>query len=286
MSTDVVLTGTGVPHVHPDRAGPGALVRSGALRLQFDAGRATVMRLAQVGVRSRDLDTVFITHHHSDHLTGLVDLVFTRWLENHGHHEPLLVVAPDGPACRFVERMLEPWEDDIDVRREHVGRHDGPAPRLERFAAGAAVEVWRRDGVAVSACAVHHEPVLPAVAYRVETPDGVAVISGDTRVCEEVEKLAADADVLVHESFDRAQLEPAFDRMPHLREIAAYHADIAEIGAMAARLAVPKLVLTHLIPAPADAAGEQRLVDQVRAAGYAGEVVVGRDGTTVPVGPR
>ena len=32
----------------------------------------------------------------------------------------------------------------------------------------------------VLAIAVHHEPVRPAVAYRIETPDGVAVVSGDT----------------------------------------------------------------------------------------------------------
>ena len=52
----------------------------------------------------------------------------------------------------------------------------------------------------VLAVGVHHEPVPEAVAYRVETPDGVVVVSGDTRVCAEVEQLATGADVLVHEA--------------------------------------------------------------------------------------
>ena len=38
MTTRVTLTGTGVPHPAPGRAGAGTLVRSGDLALQFDAG--------------------------------------------------------------------------------------------------------------------------------------------------------------------------------------------------------------------------------------------------------
>jgi ribonuclease Z len=284
MATEVVLTGTGVPHVHPDRAGAGTLIKAGEFRLQFDAGRATSMRLAQVGVKARDLDALFITHHHSDHLIGLVDLIFVRWLENHGSHVPLTVVAPEGPACTFVERMLDPWQDDINIRREHAERSDEPSPRLERFVAGKLVEVWQRDGVRVLARAVHHEPVSPAVAFRIETPDGVAVISGDTRVCEEIEELSQGADVLVHESFDRTRVEAFFDRIPHLKHIADYHADTREVGAMAARAGVGTLMLTHLIPAPTDAAGEQHLVDLIRAEGFDGELVVGRDCSSVSIG--
>jgi ribonuclease Z len=46
---------------------------------------------------------------------------------------------------------------------------------------------------------VHHEPVSPAVAYRVDTPDGAVVISGDTRVCDEVAESSEGTNVLVHE---------------------------------------------------------------------------------------
>ncbi len=45
MTTEVILTGTGVPHARPGRAGAGALVRHVQVALQFDARRSTVMRL-------------------------------------------------------------------------------------------------------------------------------------------------------------------------------------------------------------------------------------------------
>ena len=82
----------------------------------------------------------------------------------------------------------------------------------------------------MTARAVHHEPVTPAVAYRVDTPDGAVVISGDTIVCDEIAELAAGADVLVHEAFRRDALRPFFDARPHLAHIASYHADTVDSG--------------------------------------------------------
>jgi len=49
MTTEVILTGTGLPHPTPGRAGAGTLVRAGHVAVQFDAGRATVLRMAEAG---------------------------------------------------------------------------------------------------------------------------------------------------------------------------------------------------------------------------------------------
>ena len=286
--TEIIITGTGVPHLAPGRAGPGALVRHGDVLLQFDAGRATALRLCEAGVRMQDLTALFVTHHHSDHLTGLTDLLFARWLEQHDGFVPLPVIAPNGPSTRFLERMMDPWVDDLQVRAEHIGRTDRPDPDVQGFEiAGAPVVVWSHAeaGVRVTARAVHHEPVAPAVAYRVDTPDGAVVISGDTTVCEEMVELAAGADVLVHEAFRRDLLRPFFASRPHLEHIAAYHADTVELGALAQRIGVPRLVLTHLIPAPTPGfVTEQDFADDVRRGGYTGEVIVASDLTSLTFG--
>jgi ribonuclease Z len=59
-------------------ASAGTLVRygedannCGAVKLQFDAGRGTTMRLSQLGVGSEQLNAVFFTHMHNDHTEGL-----------------------------------------------------------------------------------------------------------------------------------------------------------------------------------------------------------------------
>jgi ribonuclease Z len=286
MTTEVVLTGTGVPHPRPGRAGAGTLVRCGDVALQFDAGRATVLRLMEAGTPPHALTALFLTHVHSDHVVGLADVAMTRWIQQQlARTGPLVVVAPEGVATRFARRMLEAFDDDLLLREEHLGAAPievtvlgFPVP-----AAGAAPDVvWASpDGsVRVLAVAVHHEPVPEAVAYRVETPDGAVVISGDTRVCAEVERLAAGADVLVHEACRRSALA---DRIAGtvFETIFSYHADTVELGAMAARAGVPHVVLTHLIPPPETAADADAFGTDLRTGGYPGRVTVGEDLTTI-----
>lgn len=286
MATTVTLTGTGVPHLSPGRAGAGVFVRHGGVILQFDAGRATSLRLVEAGVGLHELTALFITHVHSDHLVGLPDVVMTRWIQARLHPAgPLPIVAPEGVASTFVQRMLDPYVDDLAVRVEHVG---GEVPRLDltSFAVPARpTEVWRSaDGaVRVQAVAVRHEPVPDAVAYRIDTPDGAVVVSGDTRVCTEVEELSRDVDVLVHEAARVRALQPAIAGTD-FEHIFSYHADSVAVGEMAARAGVRHLVLTHLIPQPVDAAQAAKFADDVRAGGYAGPVTVGRDLDTITVG--
>lgn len=279
MSTTITLTGTGVPHPSPGRAGPGVLVRHGAVALQFDAGRATVLRLAEAGVEPHELSALLLTHVHSDHVVDLADVAMTRWVQGTLHPAgPLPIVCPAGGAERFVQTMFDPFADDIALRIAHV-QDAPPAFDLRTFAPrDEPTEVWRSDdgAVVIDAVAVHHEPVVDAVGYRITTTDGIIAISGDTRVCAEVEALASGADVLVHEAC-RASALHSYVEGTALETIFSYHADTVALGGLAERAGVPHLVLTHLIPAPADEAGEQAFVDDVRSGGYSGRVTVGRD---------
>lgn len=279
---EVILTGTGVPHPRPNRAGAGVLVRWGDVALQFDAGRSTVMRLMEADTPPSALSALMLTHVHSDHVVGLADVTLTRWIQQQlSPTGPLMIVAPEGAPSRFVERMLDAYDEDIDVRRAHVGA--GPVGvDLRPFAmpdhADGPVEVWRSgDGsVRVSAAAVHHEPVAEAVAYRVDTPSGSVVISGDTRVCDEVEALSIGADLVVHEACRTTALAPAITGTVFER-IFSYHADTVALGAMAARAGIERLVLTHLIPPPDHPGDEQGFIDDLRQGGYQGEATVGED---------
>ncbi len=289
MTTTVTVTGTGTPIPTPDRAGPGVLVAweppddSDPVRIQIDAGRGTVMRLLGAGTNPGELDAVLLTHHHSDHLVGLDDLLLTRWVMDREQTRPTLpVVKPVGPCVRFVEGLTERWSEDLEVRQAHTGRAQGP--RVDAVAFDypeAPTEVWRSGDVRVMAGQVRHEPVHPAVGYRIETPDGVVVISGDTLVCEEMAVLAAGADVLVYEAMRFSEILP----LPaHRNFIADYHADTVEIGRQARELDVPTLMLTHLIPPPTSASDEDLFVADIRGSGYEGEVVVARDLSSVTLG--
>jgi len=283
--TRVVLTGTGIPHPTPGRAGPGALVRRGDVALQFDAGRGTVMRLAEAKCSPAHLSAMFLTHIHSDHLCDLADVAMTRWVQQQLHRTgPLTVVATEGDAATFVGQMFDVWRTDIGLRMGHTGAPP-PEVRLSTFRPGdEPAEVWRSDdgSVGVEAVLVHHEPVHDAVAYRVTTPDGRIVISGDTRVCSEVEELSRGVDILVHEACRSKALGDSV-RDTVFEKIFSYHADTVALGGLAARAGVGRLVLTHLIPSPRNDTEEAGFVDDVRRGGFTGEVTVGRDLMTFEV---
>src|SRR3954466_14609410 len=86
----VTLLGTGCPPAVMNRFGPSILVEAGGQAFLFDAGRGALQRLNQVKVRWRDVQGVFLTHLHSDHVVGFPDLWLTGWLTP-GRDAPLPV---------------------------------------------------------------------------------------------------------------------------------------------------------------------------------------------------
>jgi ribonuclease Z len=258
-------------------------VTVGDLALQFDVGRSTVQRLAGAGLWPTDLDAVFLTHYHSDHVVGLADLVLTRWVMDRTDEAPALpVVAPAGSTARFAACVLDGWDEDLDVRRSHSSRTTSPGVDVISFPTPPEpTEVWASEGVRVLAAGVRHEPVPGAVGYRIETPDGVIAISGDTRVCDEVAALADGADVLVYEAM---RFEPIEALPAQRRFILDYHADTRLIGVQAEALGVETLVLTHLLPVPESDADSDAFARDIRDAGYTGRVVVAKDLDSVTIG--
>lgn len=108
-------------------------------------------------------------------------------------------------------------------------------------------------GVTITATFVQHPPVFPALAYRFDTPTGSVVFSGDTGPCDNVVRLAAGADVLVHEVFDVDGWET---RMPAdmanrdhvVAQLRRSHTPVDAVGGIAERAGVGTLVLSHLVP--------------------------------------
>lgn len=274
----VTVTGSGTPIMVPGRAGPGLLIETtNGTKLQFDVGRATSMRLTEAGVKLPDLTAAFITHHHSDHMVGLPDLAMSHWLEQWGGDvKPLRVVAPSGPASEYAAHCLDIWRDEMMLRAAHTGRSSVATIDIVAFEPSDEVAVVFEEGdVVVSAVSVRHEPIIPAVAYRVETPSGAVAISGDTAVCPTLEAIARDATVLVQEAFRARELPE--DLLSDPESIAEYHSDVDQIGEMAKRAGVGTLVLTHVIPPPQSPETKVDIINDIRRAGFSGSVLVAED---------
>ncbi len=322
----VTLTGTqSGPAAVNGLAGAGTLIRYGdesngcsALKLQFDAGRGTTQRLSQLGITPVQLDAVFLTHMHSDHTEGLVDLMLLRWMYWSKADDIDLVCGVDAPperghslSCTQLARHMgdtfiasgeiaERYADDTSRRK------GGPADliRLKTFAPARTGEtVWSRGDVRVSAVRSTH--TADHVSYRIDTPAGSVVVGGDagndtlrppraSSTSAQVEKLAEGAQVIVHSTMHPVMAPGGGSGMPD----AVYYRQslAADLGAMAKRTGAQVLMLTHLAPSLGSTrhgpfsvpGGPLTVADYQRAvapSGFAGEVIVGEDLVSVKL-PR
>src|SRR5437868_8321910 len=118
--TRVVLLGTGDPAADPDQSGPATAVIVNDTPYLVDLG-AGVVRRAKAAVVDRgikaleptNLRVAFVTHLHSDHTVGYVDLILTPWVL--GRRVPLEVYGPSGINA-MTEHLLEAYRVDFITR--------------------------------------------------------------------------------------------------------------------------------------------------------------------------
>src|SRR5207245_8692522 len=80
------------------------LVRGGGERLLLDCGEGTQRQLLRSGVGLIELEEVFITHFHADHVLGLPGMMKTFALR--GRERPLTVYGP--PGLKELFKALKP----------------------------------------------------------------------------------------------------------------------------------------------------------------------------------
>lgn len=240
----VTLLGTGDPIPSATRNGPSILVEAGGLKLVFDAGRGSTVRLNQIGIWPGQIDAVFITHFHSDHLNGLPDIWTLGYIgrPNLRRAKPLDVWGPTG-IKRITDAMREAYLDDVRIRivDEKV------APAGTEIAAhefsGDGV-VFERDGVKVTAFAVSHgEFIHPACGYRVEFNGHAVLLSGDTRFDENLIAHGRGLDLLVHEV---AVAPAAMQEQPTVKAVLSHHTSPEEAGLVFARTRPKLAVFSHI----------------------------------------
>src|ERR1700742_4276679 len=84
-------TACGIPMT--DRFHSSILLESAGRRWLLDAGEPCSQRLKAMGISFKSLDGIFISHGHSDHLSGLPMIIQGAWLEPRSRPLPLYLPA-------------------------------------------------------------------------------------------------------------------------------------------------------------------------------------------------
>ena len=273
-SISVTLLGTGTPIPDRDRHGPSQLIKIARDLVFVDCGPGTLHRLLEAESNVSAISHVLLTHLHSDHVSGLADLLWAGWVGRWWTTPPVFV-GPPGTE-EFIKRLLYAFEEDIRLRTEEgsvtiAGLH----PSIHEIEDGwtKTFHEWSVKGFRVD-----HYPVKHAFGYRFEHDKNVVVISGDTCICENLQMHAQDADIFVCEVVWEEGIKRAIETShgpdkARWERILRYHMSSLEVGKVAANARVKHLVLSHLMlmnGSPAD------LLVDVRSS-FDGKLTVGED---------
>ncbi len=242
---ELAVLGSGGPRGFGRAASSYVVFIDGTARILVDVGPGAFVRLGEMGVDFRALDTLLLTHLHIDHTGDVPGFVKSRDLT---FDEPLSlrIFGPRGggeypSTTTFVDRLfgargafayLPTFRNEL-----RLGVTDLPTQPD-----APAHEVLREGDLRISSIAVDHDDV-PALAFRIEHAGHAVVVSGDLASRNDnLARLAGGADLLV---YDTAVLDPPGSP----KRLYDLHTSPRRIGEVAAAAHVKSLLLSHLPPA-------------------------------------
>jgi ribonuclease Z len=267
MDLAVTFLGTGGSVPSARRSTAAVLITRGGERLLFDCGEGT-QRQMQRSLGLVQMDEIYLTHFHADHVLGIPGLLKTYDLTD--RQVPLKIYGPQGLTELF--QVFSPLIgrlgftlDLIELKPGDAVEHDGyevcpfeASHRSARANGYALVEEERPgrfDPAAAAAVGVPEGPAYAAL-QRGEAVEGEAgtvtpgqvmgpsrggrtvVVTGDTAPSPATVSAAADADLLIHDaSFAEEEIKRAAE---------TGHSTIGQAAGVAAEAHVKMLALVHI----------------------------------------
>jgi len=266
MDLSVIFLGTGGSVPSARRSTASVLIARGGDRLLFDCGEGT-QRQMQRSIGLTQVDEIYLTHFHADHILGLPGLLKTYDLTD--RERPLVVYGPPGLKQLFA--TLKPLIGRLGFGLELVELAAGEAVERDEYEIQAfeaahsarafgyalveAARPGRFDPAAASAAGVEEGPAFAALQRGevVEGADGpvspeqvmgpsrsgrTIVITGDTAPSPATVAAAADAELLIHDaSFAEEEVQRAAE---------TGHSTFAQAAAVAGEAHVKLLALVHI----------------------------------------
>ena len=249
----VHVLGAGTPTPTPTRFGSSYVVEVGDDQIMVDCGPAATHKLVKAGLWPTDIDYLFFTHHHFDHDVDYPCFLLCRWDQSIGKESRLQVYGPK-PTEQLTEAIIgengafaHDWKARVNhpvSQRVYVNR-GGTLPRKppEVLAkdVGPGEVCSGSDWEVTAAPAEHVQPYLDSLAYRLDSPEGSVVFTGDTQPCQTVVDLARDADVMLCMCWDDQEVMEANGEAP-------FQCGTTGAARIAQEAGVGKLVLVHVGP--------------------------------------
>ena len=254
MKLTILGSGTSVPH--PERASPSHWLETPSGTILLDISADAAHRMAQEALDWTNLDAIWISHFHLDHLGGLPTFLFgTKWApQTQSRTKPLRIFGPEG--LRDIVETISETND--------YGLLEQPFPvEIVEVAANATFEIL--PGVNATTLKTPHTKESLALGLK-DADSKLFVYTSDTGFSEDLGPFAKHAALLL--------MECSFRRNKPVQK----HLELADAMRLAHECEPDKLVLTHLYPEwdNVDLAAEARPL-------WSGETIEARDGLQLEI---
>jgi len=257
----VFICGTGMPGMlNQDNRKPAciALLANNQF-IMLDSGEGSIQTIPALQLPFFALSNIFITHLHSDHIGGIGQVLNETWL---GRKHPIHIYGPFG-INKVMKGLKKAYSDDVMFRS--INRQGSRDPQLASAKAttitadqyNSMKTIYDQDGLSIQPFLVNHNPVFPALGYRLKYKDCTLVFSGDTKVFSGLKQGYQNADALISEAWSHplsakaiaaVEKDPNNPALTYFEETYHYHSDTLELAKLANEVGVKNLFLTHLIP--------------------------------------
>jgi ribonuclease BN (tRNA processing enzyme) len=242
----IQFLGSGGPISDDARASSGLVVwMQGRSRILIDAGGGTYLRFGQSGAKLEDLEFIGISHFHTDHSADLPAILKGGYFISAPHS--IVLSGPSGndnfpSVTAFFETLFGDHHGAFEYLSGLRNGTDGVLlavhPRNVDVSSPERTLVYQSDQVRIYAFGIPHGDV-PCLAFRIETPKGVIVISADQNGSrKEFVDFARGADILVMP----AAIDEDADATSRF-----LHATPSIVGKIAAQVGAKRLILDHFM---------------------------------------
>ena len=252
----VTILGSGTPRVNIDRFSQSILIEHKNDKFLFDAGRGALLRLNQSRILPNEIENIFFTHLHSDHILGFSDILMTGWVYH--RQKPLNIFGPPG-TINFVDSTIKSFEEDIKVRSL-------PPESLNVENLKSNIEIiyddfiYKKNGLTIETFAVKHEPFTYAFGFKIFNSKYCMVISGDTTYSEQVIEKAKNCDLLIHEIAHAS--EHTLEKYPKAKGVISYHTDASQVSKIINTVKPRLTILNHVLSL--DGSSDEQILNEIK----------------------
>ena len=180
----LILLGTGCPKVDYKRFGPSNLVLTNKSSILVDCGSGVTQRLKEAKISLADINALFLTHLHSDHVVDLYQLIISSW---HSYRTKAWRIFGPRGTKKFVKKLMDVWKDERTLRIKYEQRSSIQAFNIKVTEFGEYGRIRIKDLI-VEYFTVDHKPVKHAYGFNFFQQKKKLTISGDTKPCDNLIK--------------------------------------------------------------------------------------------------